>query len=128
MDFYPSISEELVIKSLNFAETYTNVPAEDLGLIRNACKSVLCEQGNLWRKKRANNNNSLFDVAQGSYMGAELCELVGLFLLDGLKNIFGLKRVGLYRDDIFFCLYRDDRDIHFFLQTINKKKLFSTSL
>ena len=32
-------------------------------------------------------------------MGAELCELVGLFLLDGLKNIFGLNRVGLYRDD-----------------------------
>ena len=32
-------------------------------------------------------------------MGAELCELVGLFLLDGLKNIFGLERVGLYRDD-----------------------------
>ena len=45
------------------------------------------------------NNNSLLDVAQGSYMGAELCELVGLFLLDGLKNIFRLKRVGLYRDD-----------------------------
>ena len=99
VDFYPSISEELVIKSLNFADTYTKVPAEDLGLIRNACKSVLCEQGNLWRKKRTNNSNSLFDVAQGSYMGAELCELVGLFLLDGLKNIFGLKRVGLYRDD-----------------------------
>ena len=32
-------------------------------------------------------------------MGSELCELVGLFLLDRLKNIFGLKRVGLYRDD-----------------------------
>ena len=62
-DFYPSISEELVVKSLNFAKTNTNVPAENLGLIRNACKSVLCEQGNLWRKKRANNNNSLFDVA-----------------------------------------------------------------
>ena len=76
VDFYPSISEELVIKSLNFADTYTKVPTENLGLIRNAFKSVLCEQGNLWCKKRANNNNSLFDVAQGSYMGAELCELV----------------------------------------------------
>ena len=31
-------------------------------------------------------------------MGAELCELVRLFLA-GLKNIFGLNRVGLYRDD-----------------------------
>ena len=99
VDYYPSISEELVIKSLNFADSYISVPTEDLSLIKNTCKSVLCEQGALWRKKRANNTNSLFDVAQGSYMGAELCELVGLFLLDGLKNIFGLNRVGLYRDD-----------------------------
>ena len=99
VDFYPSISEELVIRSLKFAGKYTNVPNEDLSLIKNACKSVLYEQGNLWRKKRANNISSLFDVAQGSFMGAELCELVGLFLLDGLKNIFGLERVGLYRDD-----------------------------
>ena len=32
-------------------------------------------------------------------MGADLCKVVGLFLLDGLKDIFGLNRVGLYRDD-----------------------------
>ena len=32
-------------------------------------------------------------------MGAVLCELVGLFLLDVFKGIFGLNRVGLYRDD-----------------------------
>ena len=32
-------------------------------------------------------------------MGAELCELVKLFLFDGLNNIFGLERDGLYRDD-----------------------------
>ena len=99
VDFYPSISEELVTKSLKFASKYTVVSTEDLSLIKNACKSVLYEQGNLWRKKRVNNISSLFDVAQGSFMGAELCELVGLFLLDGLKNIFGLERVGLYRDD-----------------------------
>ena len=90
VDFYPSISEELVIKSLKFAGNYTTVSTEDLSLIKNACKSVLCEQANLWRKKRVNNNSSLFDLAQGSIMGAELCELAGLFLLDGFKNIFGL--------------------------------------
>ena len=53
----------------------------------------------LWSKKGVNNINSLFDVARGTYMGAELCELVGLFLLEGLKDIFGLNRIGLYRDD-----------------------------
>jgi len=39
-----------------------------------------------------------FDVAMGSLDGAEVCDLVGLFLLDKLANILG-KNVGLYRDD-----------------------------
>ena len=68
VDFYPSISEELVTKSLKFAGIYTSVPTEDLSLIKNACKSVLYEQGNLWQKKRANNTSSLFDVAHRSQM------------------------------------------------------------
>ena len=35
----------------------------------------------------------------GSYHGAEVCELVGLFLLDKIGPVLGLKNVGLYRDD-----------------------------
>ena len=35
----------------------------------------------------------------GSFDGAELCELVGLFLLSGLASIIGKSNVGLYRDD-----------------------------
>ena len=104
VDFYPSISEDLVTKSLKFSESYTNIPTEDLVLIKNACKSILYDRGNLWRKKRDENNNSLFDVAQGSYLGAELCELVGLFVLSGLKDIFGAGNVGLYRDDCLAVL------------------------
>ena len=34
----------------------------------------------------------------GSYDGAEACELIGLFILNTLKDRFG-KDVGLYRDD-----------------------------
>ena len=34
----------------------------------------------------------------GSYDGAEICELVGLFFLNTLENRFG-KQIGLYRDD-----------------------------
>ena len=70
VDLYRSISKELVIKSLKFAGNYTSVPNEDLSLIKNSCKSVLHEQGNLWHKKRANITSSLFDVAQGSVMDA----------------------------------------------------------
>ena len=35
----------------------------------------------------------------GSFDGAELCELVGLFLLSGLASIIGKSNVGLNRDD-----------------------------
>ena len=35
----------------------------------------------------------------GSYHGAEVCELVGLFLLNNLSKILPIKDFGLYRDD-----------------------------
>ena len=40
-----------------------------------------------------------FNVAMGSFDGAEICELVGLFLLDQLASILGKENVGLYQDD-----------------------------
>ena len=40
-----------------------------------------------------------FDVAMGSFDGAEICELVGLFLFDRLVSVLGKENVGLYRDD-----------------------------
>ena len=41
----------------------------------------------------------MFDVALGSHDGAEICELVGLYLLDKLSTIIKKDSVGLYRDD-----------------------------
>ncbi len=35
----------------------------------------------------------------GSYDGAEICELVGLFILNKLGQKFGKENIGLYRDD-----------------------------
>ena len=35
----------------------------------------------------------------GSYDGAELCELVGLYLLNQLSTVIDKSSVGLYRDD-----------------------------
>ena len=35
----------------------------------------------------------------GSYEGAEICELVGLYLLEELTNNIPKESVGLYRDD-----------------------------
>ena len=47
----------------------------------------------------AEKNNSLFDVTMESFDGAEICEIVGLYLLDKLSNLSGKENVGLYRDD-----------------------------
>ena len=42
----------------------------------------------------------LFDVSMGSFDGAEVCELVGLFLLNRLAHEFNNREnTGLYRDD-----------------------------
>ena len=54
--------------------------------------SLLFVKGNPWVKR-----SSEWDVTMGSFDGAETCELVGLFMLDQLReaNI----DLGLYRDD-----------------------------
>ena len=40
-----------------------------------------------------------FDVTMGSYDGAEVCKIVGLFMLDMLSKLFEKNYIGLYRDD-----------------------------
>ena len=35
----------------------------------------------------------------GSFDGAEICEIVGIYLLDKLSNLLGKENVGFYRDD-----------------------------
>ena len=35
----------------------------------------------------------------GCYDGAEICELVGIYLLDSLNKLCGNGKLGLYRDD-----------------------------
>ena len=58
-------------------------------------KSVLFEQNQVWVKKGGN----LFDVTMGFFDGAEICELVGLYLLHNLCNPSQNAELGLYRDD-----------------------------
>ena len=45
--------------------------------------------------------NPDFDVPIGCYVGAgaEICELVGIFILNKLSNIMDKNSIGLYRDD-----------------------------
>ena len=40
-----------------------------------------------------------FDILIGCYDGAEVCELVGIFILNKLSNIICKNSIGLYRDN-----------------------------
>ena len=60
------------------------------------CIYILFSKNGTWVKK---GGNELFDVTMGSFDGAEVCELVGLYLLDKLSELLGKDNVGLYRDD-----------------------------
>ena len=60
---------------------------------------MLHTKGEIWIKKKRNQQEALFDIAMGSYSGAETCELIGLFMLHELSKTFGNGQVGLYRDD-----------------------------
>lgn len=96
-EFYPSISEELLKNSINFARTVTDVPYSTVNIINLARKSLLFDnEKTTWVKK---GENPTFDVTMGCYDGAEVCELVGLYMLNKLRNIITNENIGLYRDD-----------------------------
>lgn len=81
-EFYPSITENLLSKALDFALTYRQITNQERETIH-AKRSVLFSDDCPWEKKSANNQ---FDVTMGSFDGAETCELVGCYLLSNLTK------------------------------------------
>ena len=101
-NFYPSITEHLLDKAILFAKQHTNVTEKEITIIKHARKSLLFNQSTEWVKR--NSENELFDVTMGSFDGAEICELVGLYLLHKLQPLLDMKNTGLYRDDSLAAL------------------------
>ena len=71
------------------------INSKDRKTIFHARKSLLYKEGEPWIKKQSNN----FDVTMGSYDGAEVCELIGIFMLSLIGNKYNPNNIGLYRDD-----------------------------
>ena len=98
--FYPSISPELLINSIKFARLFCDICDKEFDIIMHCRRTFLFNNGEPWVKKGGKGN---FDIPMGSFDGAEICELVGLYLLhkmtSGKDPIFTLAQVGLYRDD-----------------------------
>ena len=63
-------------------------------------KSLVFNNKSVWIKREGDPD---FDVAMGSFDGAEICELVGVYILNLLGEKYGKDRVGLYRDDGLAC-------------------------
>ena len=98
VDFYPSISAELLDKALEFAQSKVEIEENVLKAIKNARKTLLFNKGIAWQK-----NTGLSDVTQGGLDSCQICELVGLYLLQQMRDKFPMMNFGLYRDDGLAC-------------------------
>ena len=77
--------------SKNYAFKYADISEDQIHLITHTKKTTLKKDGNPWEK------SSAFDGTMESCDGAEIFELVGLYLLSQLQNLN--INLGLYRDD-----------------------------
>ena len=91
--FYPSINQDLLLKALLWCRKYVEMSDDEIEVIMAARKAMLYMDGEPWAKK----GGDIFDVGMGFFDGAEICELIGLFLLEELEGL-GIQ-VGIYRDD-----------------------------
>ena len=77
-EFYPSISEDLLKKAINYARTFVVISNDKEETIMHCRESLLFNNLDIWTKKEGNKD---FDVTIGSFDGTEICELVGLYIL-----------------------------------------------
>ena len=94
-EFYPSIRKTLLCEALEFAGHHVEISRDEEDLIMHVRKSLLFHNNLPWAKKKG----GMFDVTMGSYDGAEVCELVGLYILHQISQEIEGIDVGLYRDD-----------------------------
>ena len=77
-EFYPSITETIFDKALLFAKQHHDISNDNTRLIKRCRKSLKFSNNEAWEKKQT---ESCFDVTMGSFHGAEVCELVGIYIL-----------------------------------------------
>ena len=95
IDFYPSITKNILIDSINYARKYIDITVEQYEIILACRKTVLKNNDSTWVKNGLDN----FDVPMGGYDSSQIADLVGLYILDILTRIISPQEVGLYRDD-----------------------------
>ena len=95
-NFYPSITLELLNNAIKFASEKCTISENDLSIIMQSRQTLLFYDKQPWVKKTGTEN---FDVPMGCYDGAEVCELVGCYILNQLSTVMRKELFGLYHDD-----------------------------
>ena len=106
-EFYPIIAKSILDREISFARQHTDISNKNLRIIKHCGKSVLYNNQEPWEKK---NTDSCFDVTMGSYDGAEIFKLVGIYLLFLAANIIDKNNYGLYHDDGLILLCNANRE------------------
>ena len=89
----------LLLKAINFSKSVTPIQDKFTETILHSGKAHLFNKKDVWVKK----DNHDFDVTMDSYDRAEVCELVGLYILDILTKELDHDKIGLYRDERLGC-------------------------
>lgn len=95
VDFYSSISRDLLIDSINFAKNYMDIMDSEFNIILAARKSLLSLNNSTWMKCK----NEDFDIPRGAYDSVQVANIVGIYILEILSRIIDPKQISLYRDD-----------------------------
>ena len=94
--FYPSITRAIMSKAITMAREYTMISDQEERILFHARRNVLSDhEGNIWEKKQC----PKFDVSMGSADGAEVSELIGIYMITLLMAKFDKSLFGIYRDD-----------------------------
>ena len=80
IEFYPSITRELFLKSLNHTREYMDITDEEIEII-------LSDNHRTWMKSHMDN----FNVPMGTYDSAQVTDLIGIYIIWSYCQ--------LYRDD-----------------------------
>ena len=85
-----------------FARFIVNIPENEYEIITQARKTLLFNKEEPWVKKSGDEE---FDVPMGCFDGAEICDLIGIYILNSLKTVIPTENIRLYRDD-GLCIIR----------------------
>ena len=89
VDFYHSISKDVILKAINFAKSVSPIQGKFIETIFGCRKALLFNKNEVCIIK----DNPYFHVTMGNYDGAEVCELVGLYILDLFTKKMGHSKI-----------------------------------